>query len=171
MPTIDYILIAIAAILGAAVLIQVIVLTVAAVAAMKTMKAARELGDEMRPLMHQAKDLMHSAGQIVRRIEPKVDSAATDLAEIARIAREETQRLSESAEEITQRIRRQAERMEGLTNNAMNGAERVGYVLNQVVNTPARQVSGVMAAARAIFNSLRSSRARRPGRPVDEAVE
>jgi len=70
MPTIDYILIAIAVILGVAVLVQVIVLTAAGLSALKTMKAAREIGDEMRPLMVEAKDLMQTAGQIIKRIEP-----------------------------------------------------------------------------------------------------
>lgn len=163
MPTIDYILIAIAVILGVAVLLQVIVLTAAGLAAMKTMKAAREIGDEMRPLMHQAKDLMQSAGQIMKRIEPKLDSAATDLAEIARTAREETERISASAEEINERIRRQAERMDGLTTSALNGVEHAGHLLNVAVGTPARQVSGVVAAARAVMSVLLSPRSSRQG--------
>lgn len=158
MPTIDYILIAIAAILGVAVLIQIIVLTVAGVAALKTMKAAREFAQETKPVLHDAGDLLVSAKQLLTKIEPKLDAAAGDLADIFRTAREESERLSASAEEITERIRRQAEHMETLTSTALNGVERAGQVLNQAVNTPVRQISGVFAAARAILNSLRSTR-------------
>jgi len=158
MPTIDYILIAIAVILGVAVLVQIIVLTAAGLSALKTMKAAREIGDEMLPLMHQAKELMQNAGQIMTRIEPKLDSAATDLAGIARTAREETDRISASAEEISQRIRRQAERMDNMTTSALNGVEQAGHLLNVAVGTPTRQVSGVVAAARAVISVLLSPR-------------
>jgi uncharacterized protein YoxC len=171
MPTIDYILIAIAVILGVAVLVQVIVLTAAGVSALKTMKAAREMGDELRPLMHEAKDLMQTAGQIIKRIEPKLDSAATDLAEIARTAREETDRISASAEEINQRIRRQAERMDNMTTSALNGVEQAGHLLNVTVGMPARQVSGVVAAARAIVSVLLAPRpSRRRAAPQGEPV-
>ena len=169
MPTIDYILIVIAAILGLAVLIQIIVLTAAGMAALKAIKAAREFADEARPMIGHARDLMQTSKQLLARVEPKLDAAAGDLAEIMRTAREETERISASAEEITERIRRQAERMEGLSNDAINGVERAGHVLNQAVNTPFRQVSGVLAAARAVLNSLRSSRGAQRPSPNPEA--
>jgi uncharacterized protein YoxC len=176
MPTINYILIAIAAILAVAVLLQVIVLTAAGFAALKAMKAAREYAEEfrteVRPVLHHGKELLQTTRDLLSRIEPKLESAAGDLADITRTARDETARMSASAEEIAERIRRQAERMENISNNTLNGVERAGHFVNQAVTSPARQFSGIIAAARAIVSTLRAPvpPRRRPGTDPEEQV-
>jgi len=61
--------------------------------------------------------------------------------------------------------------MDTMTTSALNGVEQAGHLLNVAVGTPARQVSGVVAAARAVLSVLLSPRpSRRRGAPEGEPV-
>jgi uncharacterized protein YoxC len=160
MQHLDTILIVMVAIFGLSVLLHILVLAGVAISSARALKAAKQYGEEMRakvePVLHSSHELLEQTKALMARLEPKLESAAGDLAEITRTTREETVRISASTEEITGRIRRQAERMDEMTTSALNGVDKVGHFVNQVVNAPARQVSGVLAAARAIVNTLRS---------------
>lgn len=168
----DNILIAMVAIFGASVLLQLIVLAVAAYVMSKTAKSAREYADEMRakiePVLHSSHELLEHTKALMVKLEPKLEAAASDLAEITRTAREETERISASAEEISGRIRRQAEHMDEIATSTLNSVDKIGNFLNGAVTTPARQVSGIVAAARAVINTLRAPSPQRPRRPDDE---
>lgn len=170
----DTILIWMVAIYGASVLVHVIVLLIGAVAANKAVKSARQYADEMdariRPVLATSHELLEQTKALVTRLEPKLEAAAGDLAEITRIAREETTRITASADEITDRIRRQAERMETMTTSALDGVEKAGHILNVAVNTPVKQVSGFVAAARAVVNTLRQPASPRRRPPTEEEI-
>lgn len=156
----DTILIVMAVIMGISVLLQIGFLIGLAVMGGKALKMTKEYGDEFRaeltPTLHHAHELLQTTKDLIARIEPRLDAAATDLAEIAHIANEETRKIQVSADEIAERIRRQAERMDGITTSALNGMDRVGHVVNAAVNLPIRQVSGVVAAVKAIVDTLRT---------------
>ena len=96
------------------------------------------------------------------RLEPKLDAAAGDLAEMTKIAREETRKMQVSADEISERIRRQAERVDHMTTTTLDSVDRVGNFVNQAVNVPMRQIAGVLAAAKAVVDTLRSPTPQRP---------
>ena len=127
----------------------------------KALKMVKEYGDEFQsaaaPTLHHARELMETSKNLIVRLEPRLDAAATDLAEIAQVAREETRKIQESADEITERIRRQAERMDHMTTTTLNGVDRVGHFVNQAVSTPVRQAAGVLSAVKAIVEALRST--------------
>jgi len=175
----NHILIVLVTIFGVAVLLQVAVLAGLAITGMKALKMAKEYAEGMReyaedmrtkivPVLHSSQVVLDQSKALIARLEPKLDAAAGDLAEITRTAREETTRLSESAQEITERIRRQAERVDGMTTSALNGVDKVSHFLNEAVNAPVRQVNGIVAAARAIISTLRAPAPRRT--PSDEEV-
>lgn len=153
------ILIVMVAVYGASVVLQIGVLAFVLWGALKAIKAARQYADEMdervRPVLASSHELLQQTKALVTRLEPKLEAAAGDLAEITRIAREETTRITTSANEITDRIRKQAERMDAMTSNTLDGIEKAGHILNVAVNTPVKQVSGFVAAARAVLNALR----------------
>jgi hypothetical protein len=50
-----------------------------------------------------------------------------------------------------------------MTTEALNGLDRAGQLLTQAVSVPARQVAGVVAAAKAVLETLRKPAPR--GRP------
>ncbi|MFZ0394566.1 MAG: hypothetical protein WCF17_05925 [Terracidiphilus sp.] len=153
-------LLVICIIMGASVLLQIGFLIALAVMGGKALKMAREYGDEFQsvasPALHHARELLETSKNLITRLEPRLDAAASDLAEIAQVARDETRKIQESADEISERIRRQAERMDSMTTGALNEVDRVSHFLNQAVNLPVRQIASVLAAARAIVDTLRS---------------
>lgn len=159
MQHLNTILIIMVALFGVSVLLQLIMLIGGGIAMSKAVKSAREYADEMRgkvePVLHSSYELLEKTRTLMAKLEPKLEAASSDLADITRAAREETQRISASLDEINERVRRQAERMDEMTTSALNGVDKVGHVLNVAVSTPARQLSGVVAAARAILSTLR----------------
>jgi uncharacterized protein YoxC len=175
MQHIDTILIIMVAIYGLSVFLHIAVLLGLAMAANKALKTARQYADEMnakvQPILHSSQELLVQTKDLISKLEPKLESAANDLADITRTARQETARIAESADEITDRIRRQAERVDGMTNNALNSVDKVSHFLNTAVNAPVKQVTGVVAAARAVLNALRQPAPRRRPRPDDDPDE
>ena len=154
-------LLVICIIMGVGVLLQLGFLIAISVMGGKALKMVKEFGDEFQssaaPTLHHARELMETSKNLITRLEPRLDAAATDLAEIAQVAREETRKIQESADEITERIRRQAERMDHMTTTTLNGVDRVGHFVNQAVNVPVRQAAGVLAAVKAIVDALRTT--------------
>jgi uncharacterized protein YoxC len=170
----DTILIVMVAIYGVSVLLHIAVLAGVAIGANKALKSARQMADEMearvKPVLQSTHELLTQTKSLVTRLEPKLEAAAGDLADITRMAREETSKITASADEITGRIRKQAERMDTMTSNTLDGIEKAGHVLNVAVNAPVKQMSGIVAAARAVINTLRQPATPRRGRPTEEEI-
>jgi uncharacterized protein YoxC len=146
--------------IGVLILIQAGVMIAAFLMARKGMQAAATYAEEMKskviPVLEQSTEMLATMNHLVSRLEPKLDAAATDLAEMTRAASDEMKKIQASADEIVDRVRRQAERVDGMTSTALDGVDRAGRLLNSAVTAPVRQVSGVMAAAKAILEALRS---------------
>jgi methyl-accepting chemotaxis protein len=157
----DTLLLVICIIMGVAVLLQIGFLISIAVMGGRALKMVREYGDEFRsaatPALHNARELLEASKTLIARLEPRLDAAASDLAEMAQVAREETRKIQASADEISERIRRQAERMDNMTTGALDGVDRVGHFVNHAVTVPVRQAAGILAAVKAIVDALRSS--------------
>lgn len=166
MQNIETILIALVVVIGVLVLVQVVVLFAMYQAMRKGMQVASAYADEMKgkviPVLDQSKEVLETTKHLIARMEPKLEAAASDLAEMTRAANDETRKMQATAEELTERIRRQAERVDGLTTIALDNVDRAGRVLISAIEGPVRQVSGVMAAAKAIMGALRAPTAPRP---------
>lgn len=150
------ILVTVVAVVG---LIQLIILFVMFLALKKAGKVAGEHAAEIKakinPLLEQSRELIETTKNLIARIEPKIEAAASDLAEITRTATGEAKRLSASVDEVRERVRLQAERVDGMTTGALNGVDRFGQFVNHAAGIPVRQVSGFMAAAKAVVETLR----------------
>ncbi len=70
--------------------------------------------------------------------------------------RAQANRLQESVDEVADRARQQVNRVDSMTTSMLNGVDRFGRFLNEAVQTPVRQVNGVVAAAKAVVESLRA---------------
>ncbi len=145
---------------GAAVLLQALVLLGIYIAMVKAMKTAKSTIDELHtsimPLLHTSKEVAETTKDMMSRLGPRLDAAASDLEEMVQIARDETARFQESAEEINQRVRHQAARVDDMTTSVLNGVDRAGRFMNEAVNLPIRQVSGIVAAMKAVVETLRT---------------
>lgn len=157
----DTILIALVAVIGALVLFQFVFLLLIFASMHKAVKWAQSYGAEIRdlitPVLRNTADVAQSTRQIMSRLEPKLDAAASNLTEMTREVREQLVKIDASVDDITERVRRQAARIDGMTSSTLNGVDRAGHFLNEAVRIPLRQASGIMAAAKAIVETLRTA--------------
>jgi predicted nuclease with TOPRIM domain len=156
----ELILTVLVSVIAAGVLFQLILLFVMFLAVRKGMKAAGQYASEMKeqavPVLENSKALIRTARELIARLEPKLESAASDLAEVTKLARTEAKRMQESADEITDKVRHHATRVDAMTTDALNAVERVGSFVSMAVTAPVRQVSGIMAGAKAVLETLRT---------------
>lgn len=154
--TIVTILVAVIAVVG---VVQLVIFFAMLFALRKAAKAAEEHAVELKvkilPLLDQTRELAETAKNLLTRVEPRIEAVAIDIAEITRTATLETKKISESVDEMRERMRRQAERVDGMTTSALNGVDRFGQFMNYAASVPMRQVSGIVAAARAVVETLR----------------
>jgi len=92
---------------------------------------------------------------VIARVTPKVESAAGDLAELAKGLREQTEKMEETATEILEKLRIQAIRLDGMCSGVLNAADRAGGFVSGTVVGTVRQLSGIVAGVKAIVDSLR----------------
>src|SRR4051812_2348796 len=96
----DTLLMIMVGIFGFSVLLNVFALAGAAIFMNKAMKAARQYCDEVRtkiePVLDSSRELIEQTRTLMTRLEPKLEAAADDLADITRTVREETKRVSDS---------------------------------------------------------------------------
>jgi hypothetical protein len=173
--SIETILTVMVGITALAVLMQACVLLAMFVAVRKAITLGKEQADEFRssvvPVLHTSKEVLATTNEalvsvkaVIARLEPKLDAAATDLADMAQAIHAQTTRLQASVDEIAGRVRQQAVRVDGMTTSVLNQVDRAGGLLTEAVNVPMRQVSGVIAAAKAIVEALRAPVPPRPRR-------
>ena len=163
----ETLLIVFIAITGLSVLLQACVLLGMYLTMREAVTVAKEQADEYRekitPVLESSKKLIGTANELVvaskdlvAAIEPQLRIAATELAEMTISAREQADRLQITAEEVSEGVRRQAARVDGMTTSVLNRVDRFGNFLADAINVPIRQVSGVVAAAKAIVDTLRA---------------
>jgi uncharacterized protein YoxC len=127
-------------------------------------KATRSLKDEMEelrssvmPVLSDTKELVGSARTTLARISPKVESAVTDAAELARTLRGQAVQVDASLDEVLERVRRQASRIDGMFTGTMDAVDKAGVFVAEAVGKPVRQLSGLVASVKAMVESLRES--------------
>jgi methyl-accepting chemotaxis protein len=130
---------------------------------------SKELMDSGKDVITTAKDLLKSAKSLIADLEPHLESAATELADMARDIHQQAKQLQGAVDEVAFKAQRQVDRVDQMATSTLNGFERVGRVINEAVNVPVRQLSGVIAAAKAVVGTLRGSAPPRPRRAPQPA--
>lgn len=164
----EVLLIVFVALTGAAVLMQACVLLALYISVRKTSKLVEEQMSEVRstvlPVVNDARDFL-------ARVGPKLDSVATDLAEVSRSLRTQGIELQSSASEILERVRRQSSRLDSMFSDVLDTVDRAGAVVTEVVHVPLRQLSGIAAFAKAAIRTLRSGNGPRQGQQTHSAAD
>jgi methyl-accepting chemotaxis protein len=144
---------ALIALVALAMLVQAIVLLAAFVAMRKAARSADEKFEELRasimPLVDKTRDL-------VTRLAPKIEATAEDLAALTHSLRLQTTDVQYAANEIVTRVRSQASRIDTLLTNVLDAIERAGGFMADAVSKPMRQLSAILASAKAAVESLRN---------------
>src|SRR3954452_10090076 len=122
-------------------------------------------------LITTGKDLVASTQALIDGLKPQLITAATELSTVTHEIRAQVNQLQDSLDEVAAKARNQVNRVDSMTTSALNGLDRFGTFLNEAVHVPIRQVNGVVAAAKAIMDTLKSpAPARSRPRPVSRPL-
>lgn len=153
MPDHETLLIIFVALTGVAVLLQALILLGMLLAMLRAIKFGQEKAEELRSM---TLPMLTEAREFMSRVGPKVDSVATDVAELVHRVREEGAEMQLSANEILERVRRQTTRIDSMLTGVLDTVDRASGAVSHVVSVPLRQVSAFAAAAKAVFGALRN---------------
>jgi methyl-accepting chemotaxis protein len=171
------ILLALAVVIGLAVLLQTFILMAFAITMSKATRSirqeitslrtslipvifdAREIIASSRDTLMSAQDFVANAQGFLSRVSPKVEETVGDMAEIARGLRAQTTQMQSSITEIIEKVKKQSNRVDSMVTGVLDTADRAGDFVSDVVTKPVRQISGILAAAKAIIESLSGHRA------------
>jgi methyl-accepting chemotaxis protein len=156
MPILNHetLLLAFVAITAAAVLLQAILLLAIF---LSVRKAARSIRAEIDGLRSSVVSVLDSARNLMARVAPKIEAAATDLAEITGGLRRQSAEVQSALQELLERLHRQGNRIEAMFSGVLDTVDRAGGFVAGAVRWPMRRFSGLLASARAIIESLRAS--------------
>lgn len=147
---------------------QAFVLLAMLLTARKALKFVQEQSDEFRtnvlPVVKETKDLL-------TRVGPKIESVATDVAELTGRLRVQSTKFEASAGEMIERVYRQTNRVDTMLTNALDTVDRAGAIVAEVISVPLRQLSGFAAFARAAFSTLRTGPPPSEPRPTHSAAD
>ena len=137
-----------------AVVIQAIALIIILVMVRKSLRNALEQFEELRSAVM---PIISTAQDLVQRISPKIAAVTDDLTEVVHKVRVQANEVQTTAAELVGRLRHQAARLDSMTSSVLDAVDRVGSFLNDAVSKPLRQLNGMLASARAVVDSLRST--------------
>ena len=160
-----------------AVLMQAFVLLGIFLTMRKAVQTAKEEADEYRAkitplietgskLISTGKDLVASTQTLIDNLRPQIQTAATEMANMTHDVHAQVNRLQDSVDDVVLKAHHQANRVDSMTTSFLNGVDRFGAFLNEAVHAPIRQVNGVVAAAKAVVDTLRAPAPPRPQRAV-----
>jgi methyl-accepting chemotaxis protein len=148
---------------GFALMVQAIVVLFAFLFVRKTVEKLQEDVGELRS---KASPFLTKSHEIMERVGPRIDSISSDVADITRRAREQSEDIHAAASEILERVNRQTSRVDNMFTSLFDSVEHAGNVVADSVSKPARQLSGVIAAARAFLNVIAKGRGPEEGARV-----
>jgi methyl-accepting chemotaxis protein len=134
--------------------------------------SSKVLMESGQDVIKTVKDFMKTASSVITDLEPHLESAATELADMARDIHQQANQLQGAVDEVALKARRQVDRVDHMATSTLNGLERFGSFVNQAVDLPVRQLSGIVAAAKAVVGAMRapsSPRSRRSPHPAPVA--
>ena len=156
MPKLDNqtIQLALVALIALAMLMQAIVL-LAAFIAMR--KAARAVQEQLEDLRASIIPVVESARDLFANLAPRIEQTTEDLAALTHALRLQTADVQTAATEIIARARRQASRFDTMLSSLLDAVDRASAFMADAVAKPMRQLSAVLASAKAVVESLRNA--------------
>ncbi len=120
-------------------------------------KAARTMTVKIGEMHASVMPLIDTTRHLVIRLAPRIDSASNDVAAIAHSLRAKTAEFETAADDIVARARTQANRLDSIFTNFFDAMDRAGGFMADCINKPMRQLSALLAAAKAVVESLHTS--------------
>ena len=148
--------------LGAVALaVQTAILLAIFIGVTRAAKSIKEEIDEMKttvmPVVASTREMVETTRGMVTRLTPKLESAVTDLSEVARSLRTQTEDVQVSVEQLLERVRKQSGRIDTMFSSTLDAVDKASTFVASTVAKPVRQLAGMLAGLKAVVESLRSS--------------
>jgi uncharacterized protein YoxC len=119
-------------------------------------KAVRSIRADIENLRSSVAPLINNTRDLITRLTPRIEETAGDLAVLARNLRTQVADVQSAADEIVERVKRQASRIDTMLSNVLDAVERASVFMADTVAKPMRQLSAILASAKAVVESLRT---------------
>jgi len=119
-------------------------------------KSAASMRQDIEELRTSVVPVIESARELLAHTGPKIEAAVVDAAAIAHNLRRQTVDVQAAANEIIDRARRQSARADGMLTSLMDGVDKTAGFMQESVTKPMKQISGMLASAKAVIESLRT---------------
>ena len=146
--------------------VQAIVMLVACIMMRKAVKAVQVDVQELRTT---AMPILAKSRDTLEKVAPKIESVSADVADIASMLKRQTGEFQLVAGDILDRVHRQTSRVDNMFTNMADGVEHASNVVVHSVVKPVRQVSAILAGAKAFLSVLTTGR--RPSQQVDVVAD
>ncbi len=141
-------------------LVQAFVLLAAFIVARNAIKEVHEDLDETRAkvmgLIDKIQPLVESTREFLAHTTPKIESAVADIAVVTQKLRAESNDVQVAANELIERARRQGARVDSMMTKTFDTVERAAGFMTDTIAKPMRQLSAVLASAKAVVETLRT---------------
>lgn len=141
-------------------LVQAFVMLAAFFVARKAIKKLQDDLDEARGklmgLIDKAQPMVVSTHEFLSRTTPKIEAAVADVAAVTQKIRAESNDVQVAATELIERTRRQGARIDSMMTRTFDTVERAAGFMTDTVAKPMRQLSAVLASAKAVVETLRT---------------
>jgi len=122
----------------------------------KLSKAARSMREDIEDLRSSVVPVIDNVKELLAKTAPKIENAAVDLAAVSHNLRRQTADIQSAAEKVIDRVLSQTARMDSMLTNTFDAVDRAAGFMSDTVSKPMRQLSGILASAKAVVESLRS---------------
>jgi hypothetical protein len=151
---------------GLALVVQAIVMLVAFLTMRKTIVS---LQSDVQELRTTAMPILARTRETLDRVAPKIESVATDVADLAHRLKEQSIEFEAVAAEILDRVHRQTSRVDNMFTGMVDGVEQASNLVVDSVTKPVRRITAMLAGAKAFFTVLATGR--RNGQRVDVVAD
>jgi uncharacterized protein YoxC len=154
MPNLDNqtILLAILGVVALAILGQTILLLAIFVVVRKTATSVKEQLEDVRSA---AMPIIYNTRELFKRVAPRVEDTAADLAAMAHGLRTQTEDIQNSATEALEKIRLQTSRLDHMVTSIFDAVDRATNFVTETVAKPVRQLNTILASAKSVLEGMR----------------
>jgi len=146
-------LLAVVVVIGAAVVLQTLILLGIYLVVRNAARSVREQVEELRSSMM---PLIFNSRELLNRLTPKVESAIEDLSVVAKGLKQQSAEVQLSIHEILDKVHQQTDRVDRMCTSVLDGANQAGNFVVEVIGRPVRQAAAVLTAVRAALAALRT---------------
>jgi methyl-accepting chemotaxis protein len=130
--------------------------------------SARSFLEKVAPKIEPITHDMFATVENAKAISGDLTKVSREVSELMEKVRAQANGLEASTVEVLERVKFQLNRVDSMVTGVLDSADRAGQFLQQTVTVPARQLTGILAAAKAIVDSLRHFEPARRARPVND---